>query len=378
MAQANDNRRAWLLPIAIGGLFFVGTFLTFGLIPLVMACGIYTAVRIWQREQLDHWRIRLAQLCSVVFSFGLGWFLCVFVLQFDLVAAYRYGMTIHLELVRPYWPFVFWNGWDALTFIGLAAVVVLCGTWRRIPALACALCVPIFVLCVLHLARGETGRLWMFFAPIPITATAIALTTDKNLRTALKPIAFFMALLALQSVIMINSMRVMYFVEHLVGPDDIADAPLPAELIPVEARWDTNGAIRLLGYTTGHKENNSSQSGFGQDPVVTLYWRLDADKPSAQSYKVFVGIAPEGRDDQRVFSSDAVPMRWWLPTTCWRPGQIVRDQHILTKSAEAIAAANAYSLVVGLYGAETGHRVGMYQPPSPNQILILPRAVRVR
>ena len=48
-------------------------------------------------------------------------------------------------------------------------------------------------------------------------------------------------------------------------------------------------------------------------------------------------------------------MAWTYPTSAWRPGDYVRDVHIL--AADAGLPRGAYRIVAGMYDAETGARV---------------------
>src|SRR5207244_4244930 len=78
----------------------------------------------------------------------------------------------HLELERPYLPWVFLHLYDLALFIGfplvtlaVAATVKSLRTLRSLDPLAGALALTLILLALSGTARGETGRVWLFFVP---------------------------------------------------------------------------------------------------------------------------------------------------------------------------------------------------------------------
>ena len=181
-------------------------------------------------------------------------------------------------------------------------------------------------------------------------------------------------LVAVQGVAQLATMRVLYFVEDGFNPDGVANAPLPANLQPAHFRYDTGGAIALLGYTLGQHENAAAVTN--DDRTLTLYWQQLGERPSREAYKVFIHVMPTKAYTDVVLAHDSQPMNWKLPTTCWRPGQIVRDVHVL--DIQHPFDTGDYFAVVGLYGSESNGRVGVYSPPTPNNAPFLPQSLLVR
>jgi hypothetical protein len=105
------------------------------------------------------------------------------------------------------------------------------------------------------------------------------------------------------------------------------------------------GVGTLLGYTPEHTSFDRNE------PIpVTLVWL--ADETVARDYTVFVQLIVE---DRVVAQSDAVPAQGSRPTSGWRTGEYIIDQHYLSFHEDAIAGEAR--LIAGLYDAATGERV---------------------
>jgi hypothetical protein len=89
---------------------------------------------------------------------------------------------------------------------------------------------------------------------------------------------------------------------------------------------------------------------------VTFTWQSLA--PLTEDYTVFVQILDE--NDTIVGQVDAWPVQGTLPTTQWRPGQIVTDPHTIQLSAELLPGS--YRLVAGWYLLATAQRLPVLDP----------------
>jgi hypothetical protein len=85
-----------------------------------------------------------------------------------------------------------------------------------------------------------------------------------------------------------------------------------------------------------------------------LYWKLDSAEPLPTARNVFVHVADTPQDEYRVVNQDGRPANWTLPTTCWRPGQVVHDPHVIT--VDPNARPGEYQVLIGLYDEATGER----------------------
>jgi hypothetical protein len=103
-----------------------------------------------------------------------------------------------------------------------------------------------------------------------------------------------------------------------------------------EAQWAD--AVRLVGYDLSPLSPQP-----GETLQISLYW--EALRPLKDEYHTFVHLLdPAG---QKVAQSDRQPGGVFYPTTLWRPGEILRDDHSLTVPADA--PPGTYHLLVGLY-----------------------------
>jgi hypothetical protein len=85
---------------------------------------------------------------------------------------------------------------------------------------------------------------------------------------------------------------------------------------------------------------------------VTVRWQ--ALRPLARDYTVFLHLTDA--DGQLRGQQDTMPQNNKLPTTRWRPGQIVTDQYHATLKPGA-PAGEGYGISLGLYLWQTGERL---------------------
>ena len=99
-------------------------------------------------------------------------------------------------------------------------------------------------------------------------------------------------------------------------------------------------AIRLRGYDM-HRE--------GLNLHLTLYWQ--AVTALDENYHVFVHVGKAG--EPPLAEASGLPVDWTRPTTSWRDGEIIVDQHTVSLSD---VPAGSYSLLVGMFDPDTGQR----------------------
>jgi|GEM_PF-1991297 len=333
--------------LLIGLLLALGLFCTVANAPMFAIIGLYLAVRMWQhrasnvlpqRYELVQWSLQLVGMAA---GFVLFWAVLVIGFGYDPIGTYRASMNQHFTLDRPYWPWALFSALDIFNFIGLPLVAIAVLTmWRKQPALAAAFIVPIAILSITRLAHDETGRLLMYFAPLAVALAASYLSTQSMpIRTVVIGVTI------LQLFTHIALLRVIsYGTEPLVVPS----ATLPTDLVPTNIRFERDGEIELLGYTL----KPTLKPGDTAD--ITYYWKLDSTEPLSHSYKIFTHVAPTLADETRIGNADGKPLNWALPTTCWRPGVVLRDTHSFT--VDANAAPGDYLVLVGLYSEFTNER----------------------
>jgi len=115
-------------------------------------------------------------------------------------------------------------------------------------------------------------------------------------------------------------------------------APVPEK--PAEANFGDQ--IELVGYSLDCVDTACS---------TTLYWRaLDLLRGD---YAVFVHLVAE--DGQIASQHDARPVGGLYPTTMWKAGEVVEDEHPISLASDV--APGDYRLLVGLYLPATGERL---------------------
>jgi hypothetical protein len=98
------------------------------------------------------------------------------------------------------------------------------------------------------------------------------------------------------------------------------------------------GVMRLIGY-----DQAPSSARPGETLTVTLYWQpLSEIESDFSSYVHLVDANGRG-----VTQSDQRPGGDYYPTSRWRPGEILRDQHVLTIDEDV--EPGVYRLLVGMY-----------------------------
>jgi 4-amino-4-deoxy-L-arabinose transferase-like glycosyltransferase len=130
-------------------------------------------------------------------------------------------------------------------------------------------------------------------------------------------------------------------------PAVLASAELPADVHPVDLTYA--GRVKLIGYQV-----TPSVAQPGQSVDVTLYWQVL--EPTTQNFSLFIHLF--GRNRQRIGTIDTYPGLGSLPTSQWKPGQVIRDAYPLRPAPDA-AAPTLVTLSVGWYDFY-GSREGIY------------------
>jgi hypothetical protein len=349
-----SRRGGWML--AAGTTLSFATFLTFGAAPIGLIAAVYTVVRTgWIEFANLPSRLRSVLLDLVrggalaVIGAASIWIVAYVATGLDVFALYHVIFDSHLGIEFPFWPFVVWHPWDLLTMAGLATAVpallaFVRGCARRPSeadsgkfALAAAFVVPLAMLSVLHVARGETGRVWLYFVPIAVAATALLLRDRATM------FAVF-ALLSLHTGVQNAVLRVH---EYGFMPETLPQASVPAAAVTVDTRFGASGQIALLAY-----EIDSLTAG--KEGAIRLYWQRMSDEPLQTSFRSFVHVAVDLDDQMRVAQANGLPMREAYPTTCWAKGQVVVDEQRFGVNADA--APGEYPVFVGLFDPLDGQR----------------------
>jgi hypothetical protein len=253
-----------------------------------------------------------------------------------------------------------------LTMIGLPiAMIAIFAGWRKATALSAAFVVPLVVLSLAHVARGETGRVWMYFGPVAVGAAAVVLAdVPRRAQIAIT------GLLALQLIVQGALLRVL--VDYGIVPESLPSATIPVDATRVDTRFGASGQIALLAYTLDELKP-------GEERKITLFWQRMSSAPIDTAYKSFVHVANDESDQARIAQHDEMPMRSQFPTTCWQPNQIVAD--VVPLRANPDAPPGEYPVFVGLYDPLTNQRPPTFASPPAQQMhgsVLLPTRAIVR
>ena len=111
---------------------------------------------------------------------------------------------------------------------------------------------------------------------------------------------------------------------------------------------DFGGMVQLVGYRTD--QSNADRL------VLDLYWQATAQVN--HPYIVFVHLV---NAQQRIVAQhDGRPQNGQPLMTCWQPGEIYHDQHVI--QLEPNIPAGTHTLQVGLYHSLSGARLTVRQP----------------
>ncbi|MCS6872920.1 MAG: hypothetical protein NZ571_15850 [Anaerolineae bacterium] len=302
-----------LLLLGLGGFVAgMGSFMNFAAVPLSLI-GALSVVLWWWRTQ----RKQLRQLIVSLASFGAGaasiWLVYTAltgITPFDILHA---SFSRHLALDRPYLIYLVYHPLEMFLFTGIP-VAATClwriGTYAQLnnKAYVFVLSVALSLLMVTlsGTARGETARVWAFFAPIWVLLAADGLASA-SLRTR----QIVLGLQVLVFLSMGSSFRANF---HILTPVPDPPTPVVPPSTPMQATFTHGGdVIQLLGWRA---ESNS------QGVVLHFYWQVP-ERPVRALYQfALVPLAPDGTTRP---SLNWMPYERNFPPSCWTPRKVIVD-----------------------------------------------------
>lgn len=138
--------------------------------------------------------------------------------------------------------------------------------WRRALPITSAALITLAALSLAHVARSETGRVWLYFVPLFLGATGVILPALPRWGAAI-----VLGLLVLQSVVQIGVLRVL--IDYGITPERYPRVEIPAEAVRIDTRFMSDGAIALRAYQL----QPAKPGGEGQ---VVLYWERVSERRS--------------------------------------------------------------------------------------------------
>lgn len=344
---------------AAGLLASLATFLSLGNAALALPVGLFALLILWQNHRLT---LRAVVTTAVPLLLGgvtiwVGYWLLFAVPPWAIV---RTGLEQHYQLVtnfRRYEWWIVWNlvdllvyaGWPLLLGAGLALVGGARALRRRTltppDALALALVVLVLVLDLSGSARGEVGRLWLFFMPL------LALVAAAALSARLAQPQQLLAVVALQLLITVSigvAWRPVRAVNVVAQRPTMAETAVPAT--PLSITFTETGSRSVPIHLTGYTLTPAAPQP-GDTLALTLFWQ--ADGPTLRPYTVFTQLL--SADNGIITQQDNWPVDGQWPPTCWHRGEAIVDPYTLSLPPDT--PAGDYRLVVGLYDAQTGQRL---------------------
>ena len=361
---------SWGWFLLAGLLYSLATFLNLGNTALLALLMIFFILRIAYcvlRKRLStQYGIRHTFYGGLAFALGALFLWLVYWLLWGVPPweIYRAGLKQHYELVtlkRNYSWWVISNLVDLLIFAGLPLMVGFAGSLfyvlrmaysvlrkrlstqygiRDTHLLALSLAGLILILDLSGSARGEVGRLWLFFMPL------LALPAAQFLKKAQPRYWQSVLIISLQLLITL-SLALAWRPVRAVTVNGIRPSPpttIPDTAVNVTFRENRANAARitLTGYTLTQSEEALD---------FTLFWQ--ADTGAARPYTVFTQLLNE--QNEIIAQQDNWPVNGRWPPTCWAGGETVADSYRLPLPPDL--PPGQYRLIVGLYDAATGARL---------------------
>lgn len=300
-----DAANGALWQVDAGLLCGLLTFMNFSLVPLAGLFGFYTLF--YGLRQPD-WRRGFQRAVYVGIWFGLGallpWLIFMLLTGETPLAMLSTAFDAHLDLDRPYLPWLWMHGWEWVLLSSVPFAVLWLAQARR-DLLAGALLATLLVLLFSHTARGETGRVWLFFTPFLLLAGASALQQISDQQR----LAAWGGLLLAQAAL---TLALVTTWDVISAPDIQAppDPPIAQGQQPQNALF--GDVFRLVGWS-GVRE--------GDELVLHLNWQAQRQMTTPYYFAV-VPVAPTGQPTEAfVWQPDATR----YPTTCWPAGVTIGD-----------------------------------------------------
>lgn len=291
------------------GIFFNLTLVPLGLLAGLIILGYHLLIRVAPLQ-----RAALLNLLRDGLLFGIGttsiWLIYWIVGGSSPFAIIKSNMSQHYELNRPYFSWLIMHPLDMFLFVGFPLSFFV--AWRAVrlrrenitpkKVFVGSAVLTLFVLVLSGSARGETGRVWLFFAPVWVLMAADILV---GLRVRDRVV-----FLVLQAMCLLAIASVLRWADYaaLIRPSNPAEAK-SAPTFPVDAQFSRgDDRITFVGLDVETAPT-----------TVTLHLHWRAETPIKHAYVLtLVSIPP---DESERESIEWTPEDWNYPPSCWRAGR---------------------------------------------------------
>lgn len=299
----------WIGAGLLSGLL---TFANFSMAPILLLFGLYALLRHVLNERGTR---------PVWFPVGVGlWFAVGLALPWALFwlltgsapdEMLRVAFDRHLELDRPYGPWLWMHAWEwallgglPIVALGLAALA----RWRwGDDVLPLATFGALGLLLLSGTARGETGRVWLFLMPFALLSAGQWIARRDG--PAARALAW-RGLWAAQGALLVALVSAWL----VMSAPDVSPRPDPPPTLPAAVSADARfePGFRLVGW---------SAEAARDAIVLRLNWRSDRQMTTPYFFAA-LPVSPDGVAGQAVVWQ---PQDTRYPTTCWRPGESLTD-----------------------------------------------------
>ncbi len=328
----SQNKRHWM--VIAGLIMSVVSFLNFSVLPLLLVAGLLALGIFFSQRQTNNWAWWWPVEMGAWYGLGLlivwvGYYALYGVTFFEILEA---TFSAHLDLDRPYWPWLFLHLYDFGFFLGWPLLIVgLLSLWRfgksartfsdlsSGTVLGLAVVLSLMILTISGTGRGETGRVWMFFMPylLLLGGAFIHQSPDKTLGWLITGVQGCVAVGVVAVIPAIGT--------DLTPPPATPTWPAQPNTAYIENGATYDNTITLQAFA-GHIEAIPAEDGMPQ-AVLKLWIRWTSNGYVQQPY--FVGILPVGPDGSPQTAYVAQPFNDGdLPMTCWLPERgIIEDYY---------------------------------------------------
>jgi len=369
---------AILLVLVAGLLTSLLTFANISMVPLIGFLCLYTLffllrqhlLKLLTRREMILNGLAIASLLAI--SVSSVWLLYYFasggVTPLTLLTSI---MGRHLPQDRPYLPWIYLHLYDLALFTGLPVVVVALAQifntlkdipgWRRIfsssvsiesdtnlkfDPLALSLALILVILALSGTARGETGRVWLFFVPFILILATRALSGLSPIRAS----TAYMLVTVAQAITLLTVVGFLRVMDTELTLPPTAPPVTQAAVGGLPAPVNFAGNFSLIG-------EQAIPAGNGLD--LTLSWR-DDQRVSYPYYFSALIVAPDG--------TTPLPNVVWqpfdnnFPATCWSPGEIITETRHLPLGDQPVSGNYWISLSALTLGNGTAQGLPVLQP----------------
>jgi len=299
--------------------FFVSllTFANVSLAPLPAVFGFYTLLHYFrnERETKPFYRPLMIGLW-----FGLGT-ISVWVIYYIVSGGTTpldildVAMGRHLGQERKYFPWVIFHFWEWAFFTGVPLILLwLVASWKQLrgirshgSSVALSVLLTLLVLVISGTARGETGRVWLFFSPfVLIGVVEYFQQIDLQSNRAGWLITWTQAIFMLAVCITIPAVDVLDFQAPPTAPDIITNTR--------QIDIGFGDELRLVGWEGEIVDSNV---------LLTLSWQTRQQILRPYWFAALL-VDPDGNPsgEAKVWQ----PLETRYPTTCWKPNTFLSDQ----------------------------------------------------